>query len=112
MAEFRLAEVRDGRARWDTAAPIDPPRLTPRQHAILDFVRAHITTHGYAPTVRQIADGVGLASSSTVSYQLGKLEAKGALRRAADVVRGLHVTGYATTASDGGGLALVSGGTR
>ncbi|MEU4217567.1 MarR family transcriptional regulator [Actinoplanes sp. NPDC026623] len=111
MAEFRLAEVRDGRAHWGSAAPIDLPRLTPRQYAILAYVRRHVAVHGCAPTVRQIGDVVGLASVSSVSYQLGRLEAKGALRRDADQVRGLHVTGYATAASDGGGLALISGGT-
>ena len=31
MADYRLAEVRNGLAHWDTAAPVDPPRLTPRQ---------------------------------------------------------------------------------
>lgn len=92
MADYRLAEVRNGRAHWDTAAPVDPPRLTPRQHAILAYVREHLTAHGYPPTVRQIADAVGLSSSSTVAYQLGRLEDKGALYRHARLIRGLRVT--------------------
>ncbi|MBX6353476.1 MAG: transcriptional repressor LexA [Thermoflavifilum sp.] len=56
-------------------------RLSRRQQAILDFIRESIRTRGYPPSVREIGDAVGLASSSTVHGHLARLEAKGYLRR-------------------------------
>src|SRR3954469_17596168 len=55
--------------------------LTPRQHAILEFVNEHCSSHGYPPTVRDIGSAVGLASSSTVHAHLANLERLGMLRR-------------------------------
>ena len=55
--------------------------LTPRQRAVLDAIRAHLTDHGYPPTIREIADVVGLASPASVRHQLGQLQRKGYLRR-------------------------------
>lgn len=55
--------------------------LTARQRSILAFVRAAITEHGYPPSIREISEAVGLASNSSVSYQLRVLERKGYLRR-------------------------------
>ena len=56
-------------------------QLTKRQQEILDVVQAHVSRHGYPPTVREIGDAVGLTSSSTVHAHLQALEARGALRR-------------------------------
>ncbi|MGW3867210.1 LexA family protein [Streptomyces sp. NPDC005047] len=53
--------------------------LTPRQEEILRISRAVITDEGDAPTVAEIAAAVDL-SPSTVHYQLGELETKGANR--------------------------------
>ncbi|MFF2963825.1 helix-turn-helix domain-containing protein [Streptomyces sp. NPDC057963] len=38
---------------------------------------------GEAPSLRQIAERVGLASTSSVHYQLGELEERGLVRRTA-----------------------------
>ena len=54
------------------------PALTGRQEAILCFVRDF---GRYAPSMREIGEAVGLASSSAVSYQLSCLQDKGYLRR-------------------------------
>lgn len=113
MPEYRLAEIRDGRARWDSATTVAAPRLTRRQHAILTYIRAHLCATGYPPTVRQIADAVGLASSASVTYQLGRLEHKGALDRWRHRTRGLRVTDPAPavdTRADRGVLYLIHGG--
>ena len=56
-------------------------RLTPRQQAILDFIKASVHQRGYPPSVREIGEGVGLRSSSTVHAHLSKLEEKGFIRR-------------------------------
>ena len=55
--------------------------LTKRQQQILDVVERHVDKHGYPPTVREIGNAVGLASSSTVHAHLQALETRGALRR-------------------------------
>lgn len=54
---------------------------TGRQAEILAFIEDHVDRHGYPPTVREIGQGVGLASPSTVHRHLEKLEEGGHLRR-------------------------------
>lgn len=77
--------------------------LTPRQQQILDFVREGVSTHGYPPSVREIADTVGLRSPSTVKHHLDALEKAGYLRRDPRRPRALEVAadlGAATPSSD------------
>jgi repressor LexA len=57
--------------------------LTQRQRSIVGVIEDSIRRHGYAPTLREIGDAVGLASTSSVSYQLSRLEKKGYLSRGA-----------------------------
>lgn len=57
------------------------PDLTDRQRRILEFIRDWVGRNGYPPSVREIADAVGLVSPSSVAYQLKELEKKGYLRR-------------------------------
>jgi repressor LexA len=57
--------------------------LTERRQAILDFHRDYLERHGYAPSMREIGDAVGLNSVSAVSYQLRILEEMGLLTRTA-----------------------------
>jgi len=59
----------------------DSAGLTQRQRAILDVIRQSVEVRGYPPTMREIAHAAGLASPSSVKYQLGELEAKGFIRR-------------------------------
>ncbi|RYL92217.1 transcriptional repressor LexA [Sporolactobacillus sp. Y61] len=56
-------------------------KLSNRQQAILDFIKHEVATKGYPPSVREICDAVGLASSSTVHGHLARLEKKGLIRR-------------------------------
>lgn len=55
--------------------------LSKRQQAILDFIRREVREKGYPPSVREIGEAVGLASSSTVHGHLERLEKKGFIRR-------------------------------
>jgi len=55
--------------------------LTTRQQAVVDFIAGFVHTRGYPPTMREIGQAVGLASTSSVAHQLQTLEKKGALRR-------------------------------
>jgi repressor LexA len=68
-------------------------KLTKRQQEILDFVRRYIGEHGYPPTVRDIGQAIGLASSSTVHAHLANLERLGALRRDPTKPRAMEVLG-------------------
>lgn len=56
-------------------------RLSNRQQMILDFIQNEVNQKGYPPSVREIAQAVGLASSSTVHGHLSRLENKGYIRR-------------------------------
>lgn len=44
---------------------------------VLNFIKEYIKEHGYAPTVREIGEGVGLKSTSSVHSHLRKLLALG-----------------------------------
>ena len=55
--------------------------LTKRQQEIFDFIKRYSARHGYPPTVRDIGQAVGLASSSTVHQHLANLERIGLLKR-------------------------------
>lgn len=56
-------------------------KLSKRQLQILEFIKSEVKTKGYPPSVREIGEAVGLASSSTVHGHLSRLEKKGLIRR-------------------------------
>lgn len=51
------------------------------QEKILAYIQSEIKTRGYAPSVREIGEAVGLKSTSTVHGHLMRLEKKGLLYR-------------------------------
>ncbi len=61
--------------------PSDENGLTPRQRKVLDVIRESVERRGFPPTIREIGEAVGLASTSSVSHQLVTLQKKGFLRR-------------------------------
>lgn len=48
---------------------------------VYQYVINFIEEWGYGPSIRQIMEGVGIRSTSVVSYHLGKLEELGMIRR-------------------------------
>ncbi len=60
-----------------------------KRQRIFTFVSRHIMTKGFAPTVREIMDGVGISSTSLVSYHLNELGKSGHLVRSEGLARGL-----------------------
>ncbi|MGO4255672.1 transcriptional repressor LexA [Marmoricola sp. RAF53] len=72
-------------------APPDATGLTPRQKRILAVLRDAIEQRGYPPSIREIGELVGLASSSSVAHQLRVLEQKGFIRRDPNRPRALEV---------------------
>ena len=59
------------------------PDLTPRQCKIIQVIEDSVQRCGYAPTLREIGEAAGLASTSSVSHHLSALEKKGYLSRGA-----------------------------
>jgi repressor LexA len=55
--------------------------LTPRQRKIIEVIEDSVRRDGFPPTLREIGEATGLASASSVSYQLSTLEKKGYLSR-------------------------------
>lgn len=73
----------------DSAA--DATGLTERQTRILAAMRDSIEHRGYPPSIREIGETVGLASSSSVAHQLRQLEEKGFIKRDPNRPRALEV---------------------
>ncbi|PPL19309.1 repressor LexA [Microterricola pindariensis] len=65
--------------------------LSAKQMAILDVIQRSVSARGYPPSMREIGDAVGLASLSSVTYQLKQLELSGYLRRDPNRPRALEV---------------------
>ena len=72
--------------------PEDANGLTPRQRRILQVIQHEVDNVGYPPSIRELAKQAGLASTSSVSYQLKILQEKGFLRRDPNRPRALVVT--------------------
>lgn len=64
-----------------------------RQKQILDFIRQFIQTNGSAPTLKAIADALGVSSLATVHEHLTTLEEKGLIKRKTGKVRSIELIG-------------------
>ncbi len=87
------------------------PHLTDRQRRILRAIEGSMQVSGYPPTLREIGEAVGLASTSSVSYQLSVLAERGYLSRGAGrprtaVVRPLNDPGTEEHTGDAAGLTV------
>jgi repressor LexA len=67
----------------------DPKPLTARQAEVLEFIRANMAY--YSPTVRQIAQEMGIRNHNAVFHHLNALERKGAIRRIPGKSRNIEV---------------------
>lgn len=52
-------------------------RPSNKQNEILEYLTRYIQDNGHAPSIREICDAVGLKSTATVHYHLGKLKEQG-----------------------------------
>lgn len=82
-SKSKVAELPDG--------PTDEHGLTPRQAKILYAIKRAMEANGYPPSMREIGEAAGLASPSSVKYQLEALEEKGFIRRDPSRGRALEV---------------------
>ncbi|MDO3680054.1 transcriptional repressor LexA [Paenibacillus ehimensis] len=81
-------------------------KISTRQQAILEFIKNEVKDKGYPPSVREIGEAVGLASSSTVHGHLERLEKKGLIRRDPTKPRAIEILDG--TAGDGAFAVSVS----
>ena len=65
--------------------------LTWRQRRVIQVIRDSVLKRGYPPSMQEIADAVGLTSTSSVLYQLGILQRAGYLHRDAGRPRSIEV---------------------
>ncbi len=79
-----------------------------KQDAILAFIKEQVRRRGYPPSVREIGDAVGLASTSTVHSHLAKLEKRGLIRRDPTKPRAIEVTAESAGRTASGHVPLVS----
>ncbi len=58
--------------------------LAPVQRQTLDFLRYFMADRGYAPSLKEISEHIGVRSLSTAHFHLERLEDKGFIRRGDD----------------------------
>ncbi|OGC46699.1 repressor LexA [candidate division WWE3 bacterium RIFCSPHIGHO2_01_FULL_35_17] len=68
-----------------------PVYLYPRQREIFEYIKQHIQKVGSSPTLKQIAEAMGLSSLATVSEHLDALEKKGLLERIFGEAKGIRI---------------------
>lgn len=66
-------------------------RLSVKQKTILDFIKLNIMQKGFPPSIREIAEEVGLKSTSTVAGHLTRLERKGYITRVPGSPRAISI---------------------
>lgn len=77
------------------------PVIYKRQAQILDFIKQHIQSTGSAPTLRQIADAIGVSSLATVHEHLAVLQEKGLIKRTGDRTRSIDLVGDVNFSGEG-----------
>ena len=63
--------------------------LTDIQAAILQMIMQSKASRGIVPSMREIAEAVGLSAVASISYQLDNLEQKGYIRRQDNLSRNI-----------------------
>ncbi len=67
--------------------------LTKRQKEIYQYLKEHIQTMGYAPSIMEICAEFNLSSPATVHKHLSHLEEKGLIRREQNLSRAIELVG-------------------
>ncbi|WP_300343948.1 transcriptional repressor LexA [Nesterenkonia sp.] len=75
----------------DDATQQPPKKLTERQRKIVDMIQSSLAERSYPPSMREIGDACGLASLSSVTHQLSRLQQLGYLRRVPGKPRAMEV---------------------
>ncbi|MFY9492974.1 MAG: DNA methyltransferase [Minisyncoccia bacterium] len=67
------------------------PTITPKQKQVLDFTSAFIKNEGFAPSINEIKNNLGLKSVATIHQHLQALEKKGYIKREKNQKRHLEI---------------------
>lgn len=67
---------------------------------VYNYLLGYIKEHGYAPSVREICEGVNLKSTSSVFSHLSKLEEEGKIETRGNSPRAIRIIGYGYTKLD------------
>ena len=65
-----------------------------KEKDILDFIIRYMTENGFAPSNREIGDGVGLKSTASIKKYLDRLEINGKIKMNPYQPRAISVAGY------------------
>lgn len=89
-------------------------RSTKRQKELLDFVDMFIKEHGYGPSYREVMNGLGYKSVSTVAVHIDGLIRKGYLRKRDNSARSLEVVSanYGTGGGPSAAPVAAAGGAK
>lgn len=68
------------------------PVIYKRQSQILDFIKQHIQSTGSAPTLKEIAEAIGVSSLATVHEHLQALETKRLIKRRGGKTRAIELS--------------------
>ena len=69
-----------------------------RDQAVLDMIAGSLREQGRPPTIREIGEAFGIASTNGVRYYLDRLEKAGKIRRDRWTSRGIELSGPVTAA--------------
>lgn len=73
------------------------PVIYKRQREILDFIKQRIDLYGAAPTLKEIAQALGVTSLATVHEHLTTMEAKGLIKRRPGRTRSIELVNRRVT---------------
>jgi len=85
-------------------------RSTKKQKELLEFVDGFIQEHGYGPSYREVMNGLGYKSVSTVAIHIDGLIKKGYLRKRDNSARSLEVVSTQYTPMTDANKAAASAG--
>lgn len=84
--------------------------LSPKQLAVLAFIRHFMGSHELPPTRGEIAQGLGLKNRQGIDQHLRALESKGAIELVPGISRGIRLRPEALSATAGMAAALANEG--
>src|SRR3989338_4919985 len=82
------------------------PVIYRRQRDILEFISQYMQKNGFAPTLPEICDGVGVNSPATVHEHIVNLAAKGVIKKIEGVRRGIEIIDQKIVGWVGGGIEV------
>lgn len=86
--------------------------ISAKQQKVLDFLRQYTKENGYSPSVRDICEGLGFSSTSTVHGYLCRLEERGLIRRYSFRPRTIEIVDDANILRETVSLPVIGGCSR